>query len=111
MSDNVNNREQLVLTRLLRLDAKIQGLIAGLLAGLAVLISTNWLIIDGETQAGSQLVLLGQFFIGYEVTFIGSLIGFAYAFVVGFLIGFGVTALYNWIVELREHTGLSHPSR
>ena len=106
MADNANDLEQLVLIRLLRLNAKVNGVVTGILAGLVVFISTNWLIVKGGEVVGPHLALLGQFFIGYQVTFVGSLIGFAYAFVTGFATGYGVTSIYNYIVVIKERKHL-----
>ena len=109
MADDKKTLENMVLTRLMRLNATISGLIAGLVAGLGLFIVTNWLILkggpinpEGESVVGPHLWLLSNFFIGYQVTFVGSIIGFAYAFVCGFLIGYFVAKMYNWIVDLRE---------
>jgi len=102
MAEDKNALEQVVLTRLLRLNATVQGFVTGLVAGLAVFIATNWLVLKGGDVVGPHLSLLGQFFIGYRVTFVGSLIGFAYAFVAGFVVGYVVAGMYNWIAELRE---------
>jgi hypothetical protein len=100
--------EQIVLTRLVRLNASIQGIVTGLIVGLFVFLATNWLILKGGDIVGPHLSLLGQFFLGYRVSFVGSLIGFAYGFVVGFICGYGVARMYNWIVGLREHKRLGH---
>lgn len=101
--------EQVVLTRLLRLNATVQGIVAGIMSGLVVFVATNWLILmgghlgpKGESIVGPHLSLLGQFFVGYRVTFVGSLIGFAYAFILGFIFGFGIAVTYNWFVDLKE---------
>lgn len=94
--------EALVLTRLLRLNATIQGVVTGLLIGTGVFLATNWLVLKGGKVVGPHLALLGQFFIGYRVTFLGSLVGFAYGFCVGFIIGYGVARMYNWLVDLRD---------
>jgi hypothetical protein len=108
MADNEKSLEKLVLTRLLRLNATVQGVVTGLVAGLCIFIATNWLILKGGNVVGPHLSLLGQFFIGYRVTFVGSLIGLAYAFVCGFVIGYGVTSLYNHIVDLKERKPPAH---
>jgi hypothetical protein len=108
MADDVNELEKLVLTRLLRLNATVQGVVTGIIAGLAIFVATNWLILKGGGVIGPHLSLLGQFFIGYRVSFVGSLIGFAYGFVVGFICGYGVARMYNWIVGLREDKRLGH---
>jgi hypothetical protein len=97
-----NRLEELVLTRLVRLNATVQGVVTGLVAGVGIFIATNWLILKGGNVVGPHLSLLGQFFIGYRVTFVGSLIGFAYAFVCGFIAGYLVATLYNWVAERRE---------
>ena len=102
MVNNDTDLEKLVLTRLMRLNATLQGVVTGTLAGLGVFIATNWLLLKGGEIVGPHLSLLGQFFIGYRVSFVGSLIGFAYGFVVGFVCGYGVAWMYNWVVDLRE---------
>jgi hypothetical protein len=94
--------EQLVLTRVMRLNAMVHGVVAGILVGLAIFIATNWLVLKGGEVVGPHLALLGQFFIGYRVTFLGSLVGFTYGFLVGFSAGYLVATLYNWFVALRE---------
>src|SRR5262245_31691713 len=94
--------QEIVQARALRLNATIQGVVTGLVAGLAVFIATNWLVLKGGEVVGPHLVLLGQFFIGYRVTFVGSLIGFGYAFVVGYIVGYLVARIYNLIVDRKE---------
>ena len=102
MADDAKNLERVILTRVVRLNAKIQGIVTGLVAGLALFIATNWLVLKGGKLVGKHLSLLGQFFIGYHVTFLGSLVGFAYAFVCGFVVGYCVAWIYNWIADSRE---------
>lgn len=96
------NLEELILTRMVRLNAKIHGLVAGLLVGLTIFVVTNWLVLKGGEVVGPHLALLSQFFIGYRVTFGGSLIGAAYGFIGGFVIGSGVAWMYNWLVDRKE---------
>jgi hypothetical protein len=102
MPDEPKTLEKVVLTRLLRLNAVVHGVVAGIVAGLGIFVATNWLVLKGGEVVGPHLSLLGQFFIGYKVTFAGSLIGFAYGFGVGFIGGYGVARVYNWIVDLKE---------
>ena len=107
--------EETVLTRLLRLNATVQGVVAGIVVGLIIFLATNWLLIkggpigpEGQPVIGPHLSLLGQFFIGYRVSFLGSLIGFAYGFASGFFVGYFVARIYNWVVDLREDKQQSH---
>jgi hypothetical protein len=81
----------------------VQGVVTGLVAGLGVFIATNWLVLKGGDVVGPHLSLLANFFIGYQVNFAGSLIGFGYGFVVGFTVGYFVARMYNWIASLREN--------
>jgi len=94
--------EHAVLVQVLRVNAAVQGIVTGLLVGLLVFLSTNWLVLKGGATVGPHLALLGQFFIGYKVTFVGSLVGFAYGFFCGFAIGYFVAKIYNSIVDFRE---------
>jgi len=86
----------------LLLNSGILGLSLGILFGLVIFIATNWLVIKGGEHVGSHLQLLGQFFIGYKVTFFGSFIGFAYGFAVGTLSGALIAWIYNKFVEFRN---------
>jgi hypothetical protein len=97
-----NELEKIVLTRLVRLNATLQGIVTGLVVGLGIFVATNWLVLKGGNVVGPHLSLLGQFFIGYTVSFLGSLIGFSYGFLSGFAVGSLVAILYNWIVGARE---------
>lgn len=97
-----NELEKIVLTRLVRLNATVQGIGTGLLVGLGIFMATNWLVLKGGDVVGPHLSLLGQFFIGYRVSFIGSLIGFAYGFLSGFSVGYLIAMFYNWIVGARK---------
>jgi formate hydrogenlyase subunit 3/multisubunit Na+/H+ antiporter MnhD subunit len=102
MAEHKEVLEEVILTRLLHLNAKVQGIATGLLAGLAIFIATNWLLLKGGDPVGPHLALLSHFFIGYQVSFVGSLIGFVYGFVWGFVVGYCVARMYNWIAGLKE---------
>jgi hypothetical protein len=109
MADSGSTLEQVVLTQLLRLNAKVHGIVAGLSVGSVIFIATNWLVLKGGEVVGPHLALLSQFFIGYEVTLAGSFIGFAYGFLSGFVIGYFIAFLYNRLIDLRENRGGNSP--
>lgn len=94
--------EEIVLRRLMRLNAIVYGLVFGIIFGSIIFVATIWLVIKGGPVVGPNLSLLNQFFIGYEVTFFGSLIGFVYGFATGFLIGFIIAVIYNKIADIKE---------
>ena len=98
---NTTNEERLF-SSLLWLNAKILGLSLGLICGLSLFIMTNWLVLKGGTTIGPHLQLLNQYFIGYKVSFFGSLVGFAYGFALGTLSGSLIGWMYNAIVKFRN---------
>lgn len=84
------------------LNAKILGLTLGLMLGFAVFIATNWLVLKGGSPVGPHLQLLSQYFLGYRVSFVGSLIGFAYGLALGTFAGALLAWIYNRIVAFRN---------
>ncbi len=82
-----------------RLNAKLTGIVVGFLAGLGLFLATMILVLKGGPNVGEHLGLLSQFFPGYSVTFLGSFVGFFYAFVVGFVIGSVLGAVYNKVAR------------
>ena len=80
---------------LLRLNGRAWGIACGLLFGIGLFVATNFLILAGGVDVGKHLKLLSVYFPGYDVTFVGSLVGFVYAFVVGYATGRIVSGVYN----------------
>lgn len=102
MTDEKPPLEKIVMTRLTRLNAVVSGLVTGVIFGLVIFVATNWLLLKGGEPIGPHLALLGQFFLGYTVSFGGSLLGLLYGFVTGFALGYAVAFLYNFFLRLRH---------
>ena len=102
MQEDNNAIEKMVLIELMRLNGLILGLVLGLLFGFGIFLATIILLLKGGEVVGPHLSLLGQFFIGYTVSFPGSLIGLVYGFFSGFGVGYIIAGLYNWMASLRE---------
>ena len=81
------------------LNAKLLGTVLGLIMGVILFLATIILVLKGGPVVGPHLGLLSQFFPGYRVTFLGSIIGFFYAFITGFLIGAVLGVVYNQIAK------------
>lgn len=94
--------EVLIRKAVVRLNGHIIGFVMGVIGALGIFVATNWLVLKGGEVVGPHMGLLDQFFIGYSVTFKGSLIGAAYAFVIGYLSGLFVAKVYNWVISLRS---------
>ncbi len=106
--DDPRTLENLLVARMVRFNAIVQGIVTGLVLGLSIFVATIWLVVKGGSVVGPHLALLGQFFIGYRVTLVGSIIGFTWGLGVGFVLGFSVSSMYNWIADLRQRKTEDH---
>ncbi len=84
---------------LARLNARAWGWAFGLLLGFGLLLATLLLVIRGGPNPGRHLTLLSVFLPGYQVTWMGALIGFVYMFVIGYGLGRLVGSVYNRLVR------------
>ena len=100
LSPSSNGDEQLLTFAVLRVSGKILGLVLGILFSVVIFVGTNWLVIKGGSVVGPHLSLLSQYFIGYSVTFVGSLVGVVYAFLFGYLSGVIIGRIYNGVVAI-----------
>ena len=97
------DQTELILERaVLRLNANILGIVLGIILGLGIFVATNFLILKGGEVVGPHLALLGNFFLGYRVTFIGSIIGFGYGLLTGYVAGFIIATIYNQVVKFKS---------
>lgn len=94
--------EQLLKRAVLRLNGHILGFVIGVIGALAIFAATNWLVFKGGDEVGPHLSLLGQFFLGYSVTFAGSFIGAIYGFITGYLSGLLIGWVYNAVIFLKS---------
>ena len=93
--------EKVLFQGVLWLNSGFIGLALGVTCGLAIFIATNWLVIKGGDPVGPNLQLLSQYFIGYRVSFFGSIIGFVYGFAVGTFGGTLIGWIYNRIAGFK----------
>jgi hypothetical protein len=85
-----------------RIQAGVLTVVCALLGGVGLFVLTAWLLIKGGPQVGMHLQLLGHYFIGYSVTWKGSVVGLFYGSLVGGVVGWAVGTLYNRIVAFRQ---------
>lgn len=78
-----------------RISGRAWGISLGFLFGLVLFVATNILVLRGGEDVGAHLGLLSNYLPLYDVTFVGSLVGFVYAFVFGYLTGRLICAVYN----------------
>jgi hypothetical protein len=96
------SEEEIIRQAVVRLNGHILGFVIGVVGALMIFAATNWLVLKGGEEVGPHMALLGQFLIGYSVTFVGSLIGAVYVFIAGYLCGLFIALVYNWVVSLRR---------
>ncbi len=89
------SRDANLQSTLLSLNARAWGIAFGLVLGGGLFLATLFLLIKGGPTPGQHLQLLGAFFPGYRVTFLGSLVGFVYGFVLGYALGRIIGEVYN----------------
>lgn len=92
--------DELIVKSLARLDVIALGISLGTLFALAIFLATNLLVLKGGDEIGPNLALLGQYFIGYDVTFGGSFIGSVYGLISGATLGFLIAFLRNAVVSV-----------
>ena len=90
--------EQVLETAVRRLNARAWGIAVGLLFGGGLFLATIVLVIKGGPHVGAHLELLSNYFPGYRVTVVGSLVGFVYGFVLGYGTGRLIGTVYDRLV-------------
>jgi len=99
MAERLTLEEEKALRRtILRASEQGWGIAIGLLFGLGLFLATVVLVLKGGPNPGPRLGLVSIYFPGYTVTWIGSIIGFIYAFVVGYGVGRTVATIYNRLI-------------
>jgi hypothetical protein len=86
-----------------KIQAKILAFVMAIICGLGIFIMTVWLLVKGGPNVGPHLKLLGQFFIGYSVSWTGSFVGFVYGALMGWIVGWLIGLIYNQVVGIRHH--------
>ena len=80
------------------------GIAIGTVSGVALWLATVVLVVKGGPNPGAHLTLLGIYFPGYDVTWVGAFIGFVYAFVVGYTAGRTIATIYNRLLPQGSET-------
>ena len=102
LAESTDITEEILERTVLLLNANILGIVFGLVAGIIIFASTNFLILKGGEVIGPHLSLLRNFFPFYSVTFLGSIVGFGYGLLTGYIAGFIIGSIYNLVVKLKS---------
>ena len=85
-----------------RIHNGVLALTCAVMGGVGLFVMTVWLLIKDGDQTGLHLQLLRHYFIGYSVTWLGSVVGFFYGALVGGLVGWSIGKIYNGVVSWRQ---------
>ncbi len=83
-----------------KLDPLALGMSLGMVLGVGLMLATWFLLLRGGDTSGETLTLLSQFYPGYAVTAVGSMLGLVYGVLTGFLLGWGYAFLRNAVTAL-----------
>ncbi len=87
-----------LLNAVARVNTMALAFVFAILCGLSLFVMTVFLLIKGGDPPGPHLQLLGQFFIGYTVSWPGSFLGLFYGLLFGAVVGGAIGFLYNKIL-------------
>lgn len=85
-----------------RIKTRVLAIVCALVAGVGLFLMTAWLLIRGGPHVGEHLQLLSNYFIGYSVSWWGSIVGFFYGALFGGVVGWAIGTIYNNVVKVRE---------
>jgi hypothetical protein len=86
----------------IKIQANVLALVCSLIGAMALFTMTAWLLIKDGPNVGAHLRLLGQYLIGYSVTWKGSIIGFCYGGLIGGIVGWTIGKIYNGVAGIRR---------
>jgi hypothetical protein len=86
----------------LRISGHVLGISLGSLMALQLIATTNWLVVRGTAGQSPHAALLQNYFPGYSVSFVGSMIGAAEIFIFTYVLSQLLSAVYNLVADLRR---------
>jgi len=95
MSSETMGDEEVLEAYVGKLNGNVWGISVALILALILFAATNILVMKGGPRVGQHLEILVQYFPGYSVTFVGSLIGAAWIAVVGYILARVACGIYN----------------
>lgn len=88
--------DEVIAAAFAKLDPLALGAAVGAVTGLGLFLAAMVLLIKAGPKVGATLSLLGQYLLGFEVTWSGAFIGLIEGGAVGFLLGYFLARLRNW---------------
>ena len=99
----IQNPAEILRRAFARYDPIALGCALGFVFGAGLFSMTTVLLLKGGDVVGPNLSLLGNYLVGYYVTWTGAFIGFLEAAIGGFLLGFVMSHMINGVVRWHEN--------
>lgn len=99
---DTDNVDPIFKPAILHLHGKYLGVAIGSAVGLALMLSTFWLVVRGTANRSPHAELLANYLPGYSPSILGGIIGALDVFVLVFIGCSILAAVYNKIVEIRH---------
>jgi hypothetical protein len=99
MATDTTTDDDVLAAYALRLNGNAWGVSIGMICAIGLFIATNVLVLKGGDDVGRHLGILSQYFWGYDVTFVGSLVGAVWAFAVGYVGVRLICGIYNTVTK------------
>jgi hypothetical protein len=87
---------------LARIKTDVLAIVCAIFGGVGLFLVTVWLVIKDGPHVGEHLQLLSNYFIGYSVTWWGSVVGLFYGTLCGAVSGWAIGTIYNKLVKMRK---------
>src|SRR5262249_8263159 len=94
--------DKLVEQPTLRISGHALGISLGSLMALQLIATTNWLVVRGTASQSLHAALLHNYFPGYSVSFVGSMVGAAEIFIFTYALSQLLATVYNFVVDRRR---------
>ncbi len=104
MTDSSLSEDQLLRNAVARIRTGALTLLGATICGVGLFVATIWLVIRGGHEVGPHLGLLAHYYPGYEVSGVGSLVGFFWGAVTGAILGCVTGWIYNRVADLRDRS-------
>jgi len=98
----IHDEMRAVSQMVVRLHATVLAVVGAVVTGMGLFLITVWLVLKGGPQVGVHLQLLRHYFIGYSVSWSGSLLGLCYGALLGGVLGWSVGKIYNGVLLMRQ---------
>ena len=100
MTQRISQKDE-ISRALVRIRTITLAIVCAMIGGVGLFVMTAWLLIKDGPHVGQHLRLLSNYFMGYSVTWWGSIVGLFYGALCGGVIGWAVGTIYNKVVDIR----------